>query len=236
MRKIFVIGLLVVGFTPAAASDYAETRELNLDAAGVDSLFIDAGAGSIEVKGDPGLDRIEVVARIIVEDADEERASKKIAKSMTLSLERRDDMARLDAYFRQGFWGGSSGARIDLEVRMPAQVGLEIEDGSGFIDVQGIAAAVSIDDGSGSIDVRDVASVYIDDGSGSIDVNVVAGDVEIDDGSGSIEVRQVGGSVTVDDGSGDIDIRDVEMDVIIIDSGSGGVRLADVRGRVEQDL
>ena len=235
MRNLFVTGLLLAGFTTAAASDYAETRELSLDAGGVDSLSIDAGAGSIEVKGDPGLDRIAVVARIVVEDADEESASKTIARSMTLSLERDDNVARLEARFRRGFWGGGNGARIDLEVRVPAQLGLSIEDGSGYIEVQGLAAAVSIDDGSGSIDVRDVGSVYIDDGSGSIDVQAVAGDVTIDDGSGSIDVRHVGGTVTVDDGSGDIDVRDVEMDVIIIDSGSGGVRLSDVRGRVEQD-
>ena len=235
MRELFVIGLLVAGFTPAVASDYTETRELSLGTAGVGILIIDAGAGSIEVEGDTALDRIEVVARVVVEDSGEERARKKIAKSMLLSLERDGDVARLDAHFKQGFWGAGSGTRIDLKVRMPAGLGLEIDDGSGYIDVQGLAADVSIDDGSGSIDVRDVASVYIDDGSGSIDVNAVAGDVTIDDGSGSIEVRQVGGTVTVDDGSGDIDVRDVEMDVIIINSGSGGVRMTDIRGRVEQD-
>jgi hypothetical protein len=56
--------------------------------------------------------------------------------------------------------------------------------------------------------------------------------LEIDDGSGSMTVADVKGSVTMEDGSGSIDIDRVGKDVIIEESGSGGVHIGKVDGRV----
>jgi len=60
----------------------------------------------------------------------------------------------------------------------------------------------------------------------------VTGGLRIDDGSGSMTITGIGGSVTVDDGSGDIEIDDVGGDVILESTGSGGVSIGFVRGRV----
>jgi len=63
----------------------------------------------------------------------------------------------------------------------------------------------------------------------------VGGSLSIVDGSGSIEIREVAGSVFIDDGSGGIDVSDVEHDLVVEESGSGGLRVANVRGRVQTD-
>lgn len=235
MRSLIITTLLLGGFAHAVADDYVENRELSLDAAGIDALFIDTDAGSLQVKGEAGRDLIEVRARIVIPDADADEGGKVVAKSLRLALDRDANVARLDAVFERGFWGFGAEGRIDLEISVPAAMNLDVDDGSGPIEIRSVDAEVNIDDGSGSIQVSDAAAVYVDDGSGSIDIDTVAGDVVIDDGSGRIRVEHVGGSVTIDDGSGDIDVSDVEMDVIITNAGSGGVRLRDVRGRVEQD-
>ncbi|MGI9236959.1 MAG: hypothetical protein ACR2QZ_06155 [Woeseiaceae bacterium] len=174
-------------------------------------------------------------ATVIVPESDEEDALKVIDKKMRLSLDRKGDRAKLDAFFEDGFFGRGSSARIDLKISVPAGMALEIDDGSGSIELRDIAADVSIDDGSGSIQVHGVASLSIDDGSGSIDITSAAGDVAIVDGSGSIKVRSVGGSVSIDDGSGSITVSDVESDLIIVDDGSGGVDHSDIRGSVRED-
>lgn len=235
MRGFIVIAMFVASFADAAWNDYTTVRELKLDADGIESLQIDAGAGSMEVKGVSGLDKLVVVATVVVPDSDEDDATRLIDRKMRLSLDRKGDRARLDAFFDNGLLGMSSNARIDLEISVPAGTAVEIDDGSGSIDVAGVAADVSIDDGSGSIEVRGVANVSIDDGSGSIDVSSAAGDVSIVDGSGGIEVRSVTGSVTIDDGSGSIKVSDVEQDLTIVDDGSGGFSYTDVRGTVKED-
>ena len=233
MRSFIVIAMFVASFADAAWNDYSTVRELKLDADGIDTLEIDAGAGRMEVKGVTGLDRLVVSATIVVPESDEDDAVKIIDRKMRLALDRKGGRAKLDAYFEDGFFGRGSSARIDLKVSVPAGMALQIDDGSGSIDLLDIGADVSIDDGSGSIEVQGVANLSIDDGSGSIDVRAAAGDVSIVDGSGSIKIRSVTGSVTIDDGSGSIKVSDVEEDLILVDDGSGSFDHSDIRGMVD---
>jgi len=235
MRGFVVMAMFLASFADAAWNDYTSVRELELNADGIEAFTIDAGAGSIDIKGVEGLDKLMVVATVVVADLDEEDAIKFIDRKMQLSLDKAGNRARLVSDFEEGFFGNGPGARIDLEISMPTGIAIEVDDGSGSIDIVGVIADVSIDDGSGSIEVRGVANVLIDDGSGSIDIAAASGDVSIVDGSGSIEVRSVGGSVTIDDGSGSIKVSDVEQDLIIVDDGSGGFSYSDVRGAVEED-
>ena len=235
MRSFIVMAMLAASLADAGLTDFEEERDLELNADGIQSLSIDAGAGSMDVTGVDGLDKITVKATIVVPDADEDDAKKVMAKEMNLSLEQDGNEAQLNAHFDRNFMGLGSNAYIVLDVRVPQGMSVNIDDGSGSIDVIDIVGDVTIDDGSGSIDVSNVASLKIDDGSGSIDVKNVAGDVSIVDGSGSISVKHVEGSVTIDDGSGSIKVSDVENDLIIVDDGSGSLTFSDIRGTVDAD-
>jgi hypothetical protein len=235
MRSLIVIAMFVASLAEAKSSDYEEVRQLDLDVNGISELSIKAGAGSMDVTGVSGLDKISVKAIVVVPDTDEDDALKVIEKKMTLSLEQKGDEARLNAWFDDGSMGFGENAHIALEVSVPQGLSVNIDDGSGSLDIIDVAGDVTIEDGSGSIDVDNVANLKIDDGSGSIDVDHASGDVSIVDGSGSINVDHVSGSVTIDDGSGSINVSDVEHDVTIIDDGSGGVRITDVRGSIDQE-
>jgi hypothetical protein len=223
MRSFILMALFLASFTASAASDYTETRNLTVDADGLELFFINAGAGRIDVEGVDGIGRIEVKATIVIPDTDEDDALKMIEKKLELGLERKDGQAVLKSRFEDGFWGFGSDGHIDLEIRAPATLAISIDDGSGSIDVRNFSSDVRIDDGSGSIDVQTVGALDIDDGSGSIDVTDVA------------TVDKVGGSVTIDDGSGSIRVTDVARDLTILDAGSGSVSFSDIRGTVEQD-
>jgi hypothetical protein len=251
MRGFIVMAMFAVSLSHAGSQGYTEVRNLELDASGLSEMFIEAGAGAMVVTGVEGGDAVVVVATITVDTDDLDDGAKFIEKRLRLSLERDGDRARLGADFRPE-WGRDTDAVIDLDVRMPAQLALVIDDGSGPITVDGIASNVriddgsgpielgrtgdvDIDDGSGSIRLEDTGAVKIDDGSGSITIVRAAGDVYVEDGSGTIEIRGVQGSVTVDDGSGDIEIDDVEHDLVIEEEGSGSLRYTNVRGTVQQD-
>ncbi len=241
MRKVLgfvVLGMFAASFAWADGHNdytrgYSEVRDLTLDAAGLDGLSIEAGAGSLEVVGVEGADSIQVTATIQLEERNEAKARELIEERAVLTLERSGSTGELVAKFDGGWWGGSGA--IALEVQVPRGLELFVEDGSGSMKILRTGGDVAIDDGSGSIVVEGVGALIIEDGSGSIDVEDANGDVRIVDGSGSIKVHGVQGSVTVDDGSGSINVSDVEFDVIIEDDGSGGVNVSNVRGRVDAD-
>lgn len=228
MRSFIVMAMFAASLAEAAWFDYEERRDLELDATGIEELEIESRAGSITVDGTDG-DRIIVNATIRVDERDD-AARQLIEDYLDLTLARDGGLAILDA----GFDHPGVDVSIDLLVRIPAGMNVTIDDGSGSITVGGTRSFVRIEDGSGSIALTDIAGASIDDGSGSIEINGSSEDVEIIDGSGSITVRGVAGSVVVDDGSGSISIVDVERDVIIEESGSGGLKISDVRGSIER--
>lgn len=235
MRSSILLSLLALAL-PAYADwndyDYQEERELALDAGGVTALRVDAGAGSLAIRGVEGSDRIEVLATVLVSGAEGEKAQAFIEDRMVLTLDRSGNRAELVADFKDSMGFGKRGA-IALDVRMPKGIDLDIDDGSGSIEVRDTEGALVINDGSGSISARNVAAVRIDDGSGSIELQDASGDVNIDDGSGSIRISGVAGSVVVDDGSGSIDVADVQGNFRVIDAGSGSVNYSGVAGEVD---
>ena len=229
------IGLFLCGLASIAWADYEEERELTLPTRGIDTMDIDAGAGSLEVIGLDGADQITVNARILIDD-DEDDAKRRIESDMTLTLEQDSDVARLVAAFDSGVFGWGDSPRINLVVTVPSTMHLRVDDGSGSIEVSDVHGDIRIDDGSGSVVMTDVGGeIVIEDGSGSLTIQSAGGDVSINDGSGSITVQGAAGSVTVDDGSGSIDVSDVEEDLIIVDDGSGGLDFSNIGGRVETD-
>jgi hypothetical protein len=235
MRSLVVMAMFASSLTYAAWNGYTETRELDLDASGVDILEIDAGAGSIVVSGVADAGDITVKAIIRIPDDDEDDAQELIAEDLVLKLEKKRSKATLDAYFEQSSWHFSDSAAVDIEVSIPHGLAIFVDDGSGSMLIEDVYSDVRIDDGSGSIEVSGATSVVVDDGSGPVRIVNVSGDVEVEDGSGDIKVRSVGGTVTIDDGSGGIDVRDVEQDLDIVDDGSGSVHVADIRGTVHRD-
>ena len=180
---------------------------------------------------------ILIKAILVVPAGNEDKARKTIEDDLRLTLSRESDTAVLVAYFEQESWfNWGDQPSVSLEIRMPEQMHLVVDDGSGSIDIEGVRGDIVLDDGSGSITLADVGGqIEIDDGSGTVTADRVGGDIWVNDGSGSITIRDVAGTVTVDDGSGSIDVRDVDKDLIIIDDGSGGLDFENIAGRVETD-
>ena len=235
MRNTLITAALLTGIAATAYADYEETRELTLLTRGIYTVNIEAGAGSLDVVGVAGAEQVAVVATIMVPGQDDDEALKTMQEDMVLSLEKDSDTAVLKAWFEDGWnWGDSPS--IHLEVSMPEGLHLEVDDGSGSLEIDNVRGDIKLDDGSGSVTMTDVGgTVDVEDGSGSLTITGVGGDITVDDGSGGIRIRGVSGSVTIDDGSGGIDVSDVENDLIIVDDGSGGLDYDNIGGRVQED-
>ena len=219
-------------------------ENLSVNTSGVTSFDIDAGAGSLIIKGSDNVENIEVSADIrTTEERDYVLYLKKSGSTATLVAKHNSS---------SGYWDGSS-PQINLTVSMPKSLLLNIEDGSGDIKVTDINNNIKVDDGSGSasfenivgnLDVDDgsgsllikqiTGDLKLDDGSGELTVSDVSGNVFVEDGSGELTVYNVGGKVTIDDGSGGINVSKAGS-LKIIDSGSGNLSISKVKGEVDID-
>ena len=257
LLPVLLISSLLTPALPAAAGDdlYTEDRELSADATGVERLEIDVGAGFLDIRGDDEATTISVSGTLWVESSprDPDRAARILERFVDFRLETHGDTARLVSLTEDPGLGWSL-PHIDLQVVVPTRLELDIEDQSGWLRVEHIAANVTIRDGSGSITLDDVdghvaidddsgpigvsrlgGRLGIDDGSGSINADEIAGDVAIEDGSGSIAVRDVEGNVTIRDGSGSILVVGVRQNLHVLESGSGSVSFIDVDGEITVD-
>ncbi len=141
MRSFIVMGMFIASLTHAAMNDYTETRNVELGTNDVEVFSVDAGAGSIDIKGVAGATKISVKAVIEIADISDDDAMKIIERKMTLSLDQKGNVAHLKAWFEHGFMDfGSDDGRIDIEVKVPQGIAVIIDDGNGslrFSDIRG---------------------------------------------------------------------------------------------------
>ena len=198
-----------------------QQRELTLDSQDLQGLIAETGAGSLEIIGVEGLTQIKLVADIY---------KKKTAydSKLILTLEKKANKAKLKADFEQSGFNNYS-PYIDLKLQVPANLALDIDDGSGAILISKMTADINVKDGSGELIINGGNNVSIDDGSGDIEVSQINGNLTIDDGSGAIKVTDVRGNIAIDDGSGNIEVANVQSPVTITD-GSGDINVFNTKG------
>lgn len=205
--------------------EHRAERSATVPAAGADLLRLTAAAGSLRIEGRPGAGEVRVRGVACASSA-------ALLEGIDLEAGRAGDEARVEVRMPEERGGrGDRYARLDLVVEVPATLALDVEDGSGGVEVRGVAS-LRLRDGSGEVEVAGVAGdVQIEDGSGEIRLSDVRGSVRLDDSSGGIEVRGVQGDVLVErDGSGEIDISGVTRSVRVDRDSSGEIRVSDVRG------
>ena len=221
----FTVFCLAVGtLTAQSRCEERMTMELDMPTSGIQLLEVSAGAGSLDIEGDPGRRDIRVEAELCASSADQ-------MQGLDVTLERSGSTAVLETVFpeRRGGWGRGY-AMIHLTVLVPAGMDASVSDGSGEARIRGVGA-LDMDDGSGELTITDVGgTVVVDDGSGELHIENVDGSVEVEDGSGELTISGVTGSVWLDDGSGRARIESVGGDVEVVDKGSGQIFVRDVDG------
>lgn len=233
MSSLRLVALLLAvssaGCSSWALGDCAQTesRDLDLDAAGLRTLAVSARAGSLGIRGEPGLERVIASGKACADDAE-------ILAGIRLVERRTGDRLEIAAELPElgSGWGWNNSPTLDLDIRVPSRLALEVTDSSGETDIRDVSAA-TVQDSSGDLRIANIAgTVSINDSSGSIDVRDVAGDVSVpSDSSGDIAIEHVEGSVTIDeDSSGSIMIRQVRGDAAVAIDSSGDIDFVAVAG------
>lgn len=217
-----LVGACVLLLLPivALADDCAheEVIDIDLPAAEVARLDIEAGAGSLQVRGESSDGQIHLHGRVCA-------SRQSLLEGVALRHALRDGTQFIETVLPDTdttFWS-SNYLRLDLTVTLPAALPVAIDDGSGTVHVSG-SGALTLEDGSGTASIDDVqGDVRVRDGSGDLRISRVNGDVDVKDGSGALFIADVQGRVDIHDGSGSIDVQDVAAEVTLHEAGSGSV-------------
>ncbi len=252
MHRSTTTALLLALFMPALAGaaqecKFSAQRDFDVDAAGLKTLALDLGSSDAQVEGVAGLGKVEVRARACASRAE-------WLDQLTVEQQRSGERLSVTPQVRHDALnfslGGSSYAWIDLHVRVPAALAIDLKAASGDAKVHDVAA-LDFDLASGDLQVQSVAGMLAgtlasgdiegrDVGaldlrrvaSGDAQLSGVRGDARVGAvASGDVTLTQVGGGVTVGSvGSGDLRLTQVARDVHIDRLGSGDVDVQDVGG------
>lgn len=220
--------LLLTGCTIHISTDgfdscrYQEDRSATVPVDGARSLLVLAEAGNLRVEGRPGLTEVRVRGTACA-------TTENLVRDVDLRTRKSGDTIQVDVLLPRT--SGNS-PYLDLEIEVPENMVVRVEDTSGNLEIRRVAAA-EVDDQSGDIDLIDIAgAVRVVDQSGEIIIRNAGADVVIpEDQSGNISIRGAKGNVTIDrDESGEIDIADVTGNVTIDEDQSGSIDVRDVKG------
>ncbi len=248
MRKsLLLLSLLFPIAALANECQFEASRDFQIDPAGLRALATELGSSDLQAEGVAGLTHIEVHGRACASEqawlADLDVAQKRDGDRVVLTP---THPQRNNTF---GFFH-SSYAYVDLHVRMPTNLLLDIHSGSGdavardlaalnFIAGSGDLAAKNITGpmlvkvSSGDVQASDIGGLEVTSaGSGNITAGQVHGDIKVGHvGSGDLEFSDVSGAVTVDKvGSGNLGANRIKGDVSLGAIGSGDVHVDGVGG------
>lgn len=201
--------------------------ELPFDITAGKTLRIENASGDVKVFG--GAASAILIANATIRGKDSEDAKEK-ASTYTPVIEESDH----SVVIRQP---DVSGMNVDIEVRIPTGVQVDVRCESGDISVDATQSGVRIDGKSGDIRLTGL--------DGSIDVDTSSGDVWISDSkstslslegkSGDVKIEKVKGNISIRTSAGDVHLTEVAGRTISIEAVSGDVHL-DVNEPVEGSI
>lgn len=244
-----IVSLVLVLFSASAGAfdcKYQEPRNLDIDVAGLHNLEFKLGSSDLRAEGVPGLKQIEVRGRACASEQDRLAGlsidQQRVGETVTLTT-RQADHQTFSLF-------GSNYAYVDVDVRFPPELMLQVRTNSGDATVEKVSSldftshsgdlilhhasgAVVVDVHSGDVNVDDVGSLEVrHSGSGDVNAHEVHGEVKVGHvGSGDLSFEGVTKGVYVESiGSGDVTVNHAGASVVVDSIGSGDVNVQSVGG------
>ncbi len=242
---------------------FAAEVTLAADASRVQTINIETGAGQVILRPSRGSKMI-VEAEIVVASKSLSSAYQTLDEHLNLSLSKEGKELFLESIFDYendgrepfGFFGAPA-RKVNLVVYVPEKIGIDWNDRSGEIIVDGIKNDLVLRDASGGIKIKDMIgnielidhsgevslrdinqgtdenySIDLIDYSGGLTLRNVVSETTIKDTSGGIDVDDLSGDLRIEDTSGEIDVNRVDGSLVIIDT-SGSIEVTRLDGSVE---
>ena len=212
MSLILIPLLLASPLALANECQFSAERNLDIDPAGLQALRVELGSSDLNVQGDAAASKIEVRAKACASE-------QAWLDELQIEQNRQGNKAVVKTAPRPSHSGifGKNYAYIDFVVRVPANLAIEVESGSG------------------DTHASNIASLAYHSGSGDLNLDQAAGAVTVTVGSGDVVASHLGSFRLDHAGSGDMHVSDVRGEVTIGHVGSGDLSFSDVRGSVRAE-
>ncbi|HEY0232989.1 MAG TPA: DUF4097 family beta strand repeat-containing protein [Dokdonella sp.] len=244
--SLIALAALLPAFALANECRFTAQHDVDVDAAGLTAVAFSLGSSDVVVEGVPGLSKVEIRGKACASDQE-------WLAGLSVDQQRSGDRLTVTPHADRNVgwhWFGSSYAYIEVHVRVPAALAIDIKGSSADAEVSGVAS-LDFESSSGDLEARRIAGALISKASsgdikaadiGSVDVRGTgSGDVELRDvrgdahvasaGSGDLHFSNIGGSVHVGSvGSGDIEISHVDRDAAVDSIGSGDITASAIGG------
>ena len=238
-RRFLFLPIIFLALGNAFGQDVevSETRELELDTGGIETLEIHCAGVNVGITSMEGSGKVSVSADITIRGRDQARVEEIAAEDISLDLSRRGNRGVLtcrveSTFFLMRLIRGEE-KRVQLDIRVPSRMDLEIEIEDGELSVSRLAGSCTVTSGQGDCILEGITGdVDVVDESGNLRLSGINGNILVEDGSGDVEVESSGGSLRLSDSSGDVEIRDFSGPVHIEDSG-GAITVAGLEGDLE---
>jgi len=167
MKRLFVFLMLTFALVQSIqAATLEETFKKRTDAKGLTDITLSNTNGNIEVSSWER-DEIEVIAYKKVRAESDERAERMMS-SVKIKIEDKDGSLHIetilpknrhsgDGFFTWLFNGGSSGASVNYEIKIPKQMDMEIHSTNGAITVTDCKGDFDLSTTNGKIRAEDIA-------------------------------------------------------------------------------
>jgi hypothetical protein len=220
VRPVLLTALL--GFATVALADNSFDRTLNVSAQ--PDLYVSTGSGDIRIV--PGNDaQIHIVGHVHAGWSAFGDVSSRVQRIVeNPPITQNGNTVRVGDANDHSLFNNIS---IDYEIKVPADVALNLHSGSGDVEVTNVGRFLSGSSGSGNVRAHGVhGPADLESGSGDLELEDAGpGDVKAKTGSGNIHIPEFNGSFMARTGSGDIEAAGRLAGGGTIMSGSGDVKL-----------
>ncbi|HMQ10424.1 MAG TPA: DUF4097 family beta strand repeat-containing protein [Oligoflexia bacterium] len=153
----------------------------------------------------------------------------KFSEHCSLAVDKKPESIWIEVKKNKKPWGED--CKVNFEISLPKKTDMEINIGSGNLNIIGVEGESKINIGSGDLSYKAawIDEITVKSGSGDINIHGLAGEVDILTGSGDVDLdyaeHAVPASLVLRSGSGSIAAKGLKGDTDII-TGSGSIELS----------
>ena len=186
-------------------------KSINKTFSGVEDIRLNVPSGNILIKKGSGSE-VKITVDFTYDEDDYTPEFKQTGTRLRLSEDFRDKRS----------WNYRGRSEWTLEV--PDGLSLDMNTGSGNIEVMNLEADVDLNSGSGNIDLEDLKGyARATSGSGNINASEIEGSLKANTGSGEVRVEDINGDSDLNSGSGNIRVENATGGMKY-NTGSGNIR------------
>jgi len=113
--------------------------------------------------------------------------------------------------------------RVDIELKVPRDIDLDLHTGDGNVDVQSVKGTIILQSGDGNLTLSELqGTLKANTGDGKINMRNVRGDLTLHTGDGRLDLTGIDGSLRAETGDGRVKV-DGRFDVLDLKTGDGGI-------------